>query len=119
MYVTPSRTVHDAAVTVPGSKSYTHRVLIAAALAPGQSVILNALRSEDTALTMGGLRQLGIAIADRPDGITLQGLAGRLRPSEKPIYLGNSGTSMRLLISIAALGRGDYLLTGTPRMQGR
>lgn len=119
MYVTPSQPVHDTLVAVPGSKSYTHRVLIAAALASGESLILNALRSEDTSLTMAALRQMGIAIADRADGLAVQGLGGRLGPSDKPIYLGNSGTSMRLLIPIAALGQGDYLLTGTPRMQER
>lgn len=119
VYVTPSQPVHDTPVAVPGSKSYTHRVLIAAALASGESLILNALRSEDTALTMGALRQMGIAIADRAEGLAIQGLGGRLKPSEKEIFLGNSGTSMRLLIPIAALGRGDYLLTGTPRMQER
>ena len=119
MYVTPSKPVHDATVAVPGSKSYTHRVLIAAALAAGESRIRNALRSEDTSLTMGALRQMGVAVQDIPEGLALHGLEGRPQPSAHPIYLGNSGTSMRLLISIAAAGAGDYLLTGTPRMQER
>ena len=113
MYVTPSKPVHDATVAVPGSKSYTHRVLIAAALAAGESRIRNALRSEDTSLTMGALRQMGVAIQDIPEGLALHGLEGRPQPSAQPIYLGNSGTSMRLLISIAAAGAGDYLLTVT------
>ena len=108
-----------AEVDVPGSKSYTHRTLIAAALAPGESLIRNALRSEDTGLTMGALGQLGVAIADGPDGLVLRGLEGRPHPCERPIYLGNSGTSMRLLAGVAALGQGTYTLTGTPRMYHR
>ena len=37
----------DAVITVPGSKSYTHRALVVSALANGESVLINALRSED------------------------------------------------------------------------
>jgi len=119
MYVTSSMPVHDCAVSVPGSKSYTHRVLIAAALADGKSRVVNALQSEDTELTMGALGQMGIAIRMGSGGIDIQGLGGHFRPASEQIFLGNSGTSMRLLISIAALGQGEYLLTGTPRMQER
>jgi len=119
MFVTPSKTVGDCTVMVPGSKSYTHRVLIAAGLANGKSLVQNALRSEDTGLTLGALQQMGVQIKNQPSGIDIEGVGGRFRPTESPIFLGNSGTSMRLLISIAALGKGDYVLTGTPRMQER
>ncbi len=42
-----------------------------------------------------------------------------LEPSGEPIFIGNSGTSMRLLTSVAALGKGKYTLTGTKRMSER
>jgi 3-phosphoshikimate 1-carboxyvinyltransferase len=119
MFVTPSQPVRNSVVQVPGSKSYTHRVLIAAALADGKSVIRNALRSEDTQLTMNALQQMGVSIKEAPSGIEIDGCNGHFRPTEDPIFLGNSGTSMRLLISLAALGQGEYLLTGTRRMQER
>ncbi len=113
------RTVRDSTLTVPGSKSYTHRLLIAAALSEGRCTLTNALRSEDTDLTLGALRQMGIEIATHGTTIEIHGRSGRFRPATEPIHLGNSGTSMRLLISTACLGEGDYLLTGTPRMQER
>ena len=119
MFVISSNPVQSCAVSVPGSKSYTHRVLIAAALADGTSRVVNALRSEDTELTMGALRQMGVPIHCDGEKIEISGLGGRFAASVDPIYLGNSGTSMRLLISMAALGQGEYLLTGTPRMQER
>ena len=119
MFVISSNPVQDCAVSVPGSKSYTHRVLIAAALADGTSRVVNALHSEDTELTMGALRQMGVPIDCSTETIEIRGLGGRFAASADPIYLGNSGTSMRLLISMAALGQGNYLLTGTPRMQER
>jgi 3-phosphoshikimate 1-carboxyvinyltransferase len=104
---------------VPGSKSYTHRILIASALSDGPCRLSNCLRSEDTLLTADALRAMGVGIVDDGDCFHVTGTAGRLAPSEKEIYLGNSGTSMRLLTGVAALGQGMYTLTGTPRMQER
>ncbi|MDO8956220.1 MAG: 3-phosphoshikimate 1-carboxyvinyltransferase, partial [Deltaproteobacteria bacterium] len=68
----------DAVVAIPGSKSYTHRALIASALAEGESVLFNALRSEDTEYTAQGLEKLGIKIAWEGDSILVQGKRGVL-----------------------------------------
>jgi 3-phosphoshikimate 1-carboxyvinyltransferase len=111
--------IADSDVLVPGSKSYTHRILIAAALSDGICTISNGLKSEDTLLTLDALRQMGIAIDVRDDRFIVHGEKGRLKPRLDPVYLGNSGTSMRLLTAVAALGRGRYALTGTKRMQER
>ena len=111
--------INDCRVTVPGSKSYTHRMLIAAALADGVSTLQNALVSEDTQFTMDALRQMGVQIEVNRAEVRVEGKAGRLEPCEAPIYLGNSGTSMRLLTGVAALGTGTYTLTGNDRMQMR
>jgi 3-phosphoshikimate 1-carboxyvinyltransferase len=109
----------DSEVIVPGSKSYTHRILIAAALSDGICTITNGLKSEDTLLTLDALRQMGIAIDVIDNRFIVHGEKGRLRPCSDPVYLGNSGTSMRLLSAVAALGQGRYTLTGTKRMQER
>ena len=111
--------IADCQVTVPGSKSYTHRMLIAAALANGVSSLKNALVSEDTQFTMGALRQMGIQVEVNSDEVHVDGKGGLLEPCETPIYLGNSGTSIRLLTGVAALGTGTYTLTGNARMQTR
>ncbi len=114
-----TRAVRDGAVQVPGSKSYTHRMLIGAALSDGVSRVENPLRSEDTLLTAEGLRQLGVAIDDHGRHMTVHGCAGRIAPAKSDIYLGNSGTSVRLLTGLCAAGQGRYVITGTPRMQER
>jgi 3-phosphoshikimate 1-carboxyvinyltransferase len=107
-------------VTVPGSKSFTHRMLIAAALAAGSSRLDNPLHSEDTALTARALGQLGAGIETEAEGsFVVSGTGGKLKSCHQPLYLGNSGTSMRLLTAVAALGRGPYRLTGTERMGSR
>ena len=108
-----------AVVTVPGSKSYTHRMLIAAALSDGRCNVHNPLKSEDTLITSDCLSHMGVAIVDTDAGFTIEGTSGRFHGSEKPIDLGNSGTSMRLLTAVAALADGSVTLTGTRRMQER
>ena len=107
-------------VAVPGSKSYTHRILIASALSDGMCRIENALISEDTLLTMDALRQMGIQIDEKPGNqFLISGGSGSLVPKLDRIYLGNSGTSMRLLTAVAALGRTTVTLFGTDRMGQR
>ena len=107
-------------VAVPGSKSVTHRTLIASALSDGVCRIENALLSEDTVLTMKALRQMGIRIEEKNDNrLIIYGTKGILRPSTEPVYLGNSGTSIRLLTAIAALGKNAYTLLGNDRMAER
>ena len=109
----------EVAVSVPGSKSYTHRAFIAAALANGVSHVQNALQSEDTLLTLGCLKQMGISVVTQKHAFVFHGKGGRLHPIAEPIDLANSGTSMRLLTAIAALGQGAYTLTGSRRMRQR
>lgn len=118
MYSVRAEPIENKSVIVPGSKSYTHRIFIAAALADGSSTVLNALSSEDTGLTLQALVQMG-AHAQKTETVVITGFGGRPQPCAGPIYLGNSGTSIRLLTGIAALGSGSYRLTGTERMGQR
>ncbi len=106
-------------VSVPGSKSYTHRTMIAAALSEGACQVHNPLRSQDTLLTLAALEKMGAVVADHGDPLEITGLNGRFKPCADDIYLANSGTSMRLLTGVAALGEGRYRFTGSPRMYHR
>ena len=116
--ITPKDRV-NAVVSVPGSKSCTHRLTIAAALSEGVCRLSNPLQSEDTLLTLSALQQMGI-VAEKKDGVwEIHGGGGRFQPCHAPIYLANSGTSMRLLTAVAALGHGSYTFTGSERMQQR
>jgi 3-phosphoshikimate 1-carboxyvinyltransferase len=108
-----------AAVAVPGSKSYTHRVLIAAALSDGRCVIENALESEDTRLTRDTLNKWGVAMAPEGEALVVAGCRGEFKNCRSPIFLGNSGTSMRLLTAVAALVPGTSILTGSDRLRVR
>ncbi len=107
---------NDIIIQVPGSKSYTHRTLIAAALSDGRCNVLDPLRSQDTLLTKSALQQMGIHIDDQKDRFAVRGGNGRFQPVVDPIDFHNSGTSMRLFGGLVMLGQGPYTLTGTPRM---
>lgn len=107
-----------AVVRVPGSKSHTHRTLIAAGLSDGECTVINPLRSEDTGLTLDALRKLGVGVREGDGALHLVGAGGRLQAGGE-IFLGNSGTSMRLLAAVAALADGPTVLDGTPRMRER
>jgi 3-phosphoshikimate 1-carboxyvinyltransferase len=109
----------EAVVTVPGSKSYTHRALIVSALAEGESVLVNALRSDDTEYTAEGLEKLGVHVFWEGGLLRILGRGGRLKSGGAKIYVGSSGTSMRFLTALAALKNGRTLLDGSERMRQR
>jgi 3-phosphoshikimate 1-carboxyvinyltransferase len=116
--ISPHQITHRT-VSVPGSKSYTHRALIAAALSDAACRVTGMLDSEDTRLTLAALKQMGTSCRSEGPDLILQGRNGRFDPVLAPIELGNSGTSMRLLAAVAALGQGRYVLQGSARMAQR
>ena len=65
--------INNCEVAVPGSKSYTHRILIASALSDGICNIYNGLKSEDTLLALGSLKQMGIPIDIKDDRFVVHG----------------------------------------------
>lgn len=113
--IVPVATV-DAKIVLPGSKSFSHRALIAAGLAEGTSTLANLLRAEDTRYTAQALRDLGCIINWDQDICQVTGTGGQLRVPEAPLFLGDSGTSMRFLTAVAALGQGRFVLTGSARL---
>lgn len=108
-------------VTVPGSKSITNRALPIAALAEGESVLTGALFSDDTRYMAAALNQLGIRVVSDPaaQSFTVTGCGGVIPADNAELFLGNSGTSVRFLAAMVALGQGSFVLDGVPRMRER
>jgi 3-phosphoshikimate 1-carboxyvinyltransferase len=109
----------DAVIKIHGSKSYTHRALIVSALAKGESVLVNALRSDDTERTLRGLEKFRIPISQQRDGLHVLGKGGKIEGEDEVIFVGNSGTSMRFLTALSALKNGRTILDGNERMRER
>ena len=111
----------DAVVRVPGSKSYTNRALLIAALAEGHSTLEGALFSDDTERMADSLGRLGIRVEAHPEDSRFEiwGTGGKLPAREARLDVGNAGTAARFLTPVLALGRGRYVLDGTSRMRER
>lgn len=104
-------------IVIPGSKSISHRMMICASLSHGISNIENLLQSDDILLTIDALKHMGADITRiKGDHYRIFGFDGHPQTYTKDIYLGNSGTSIRLLAGIAALGNTGYTLTGDKRL---
>ena len=108
-----------ASIRVPGSKSLTNRALICASLAKGESRIINPSDSDDTALMINGLNQLGVLVRKSDRGLVVEGTGGRLYAPKFPIPVGNAGTTLRFMLSLAALAHGTTIFEGSPRMAER
>jgi 3-phosphoshikimate 1-carboxyvinyltransferase len=108
----------DAVLVAPPSKSVTHRAFVAAALARGSSRIVGPLVADDTEVTLGGLVALGIAVEREPESVVIHGGRDHLAGGAS-VALRESGTSMRLLLAVAALGRAPSCLDGSARLRER
>jgi 3-phosphoshikimate 1-carboxyvinyltransferase len=110
----------DIHISAPPSKSYTHRALLAAALAGGESYILSPLAAGDTLITQHALKKLGVSIEEQGADLRVEGCGGRL-PCRGPVTLdcGNSGTTLRLLAGASLLCAHPVTITGDARMQER
>jgi len=109
-------------INLPGSKSLSNRALLLAALAKGTTKITNLLESDDTRYMLEALKELGIdyTLSEDKRECVITGNGGPII-SDIPhtLYLGNAGTAMRPLTAALTLGKGDYTLTGDPRMKER
>ena len=121
--VTPVGGPLDFKLRVPGSKSLTNRALVLAALATTECTLTGALQSDDTQVMADCLRILGwVVTVDAPaERITVTRPAGGSIIPERAadLFVGNSGTTIRFLTAMLALGKGVYHLDGVPRMRER
>ena len=127
-----SAPLNDIVWEVPGSKSITNRALILAALRPGTTHLSGmhtlialptckrttcapkgVLHSDDTRHMRNALTAMGIEIEDTgPTSLRVNGGLNKLRTPTEPIFIGNSGTSVRFLAAFAALVPGEVTLVG-------
>lgn len=106
---------------VPGDKSISHRAVMLAAIAQGESRIAGCLEAEDVVATMNAFRALGVRIEGPREGrVTVHGVGLRgLRAPERALDCGNSGTAMRLLAGVLAAQPFDSELTGDESLRRR
>ena len=120
--ITPLAKPVNATVPVPGSKSITNRALVLAALSSRvkECALTGALQSEDTEVMVDCLERLGYAVRVEWPRVVVGNHSDRLVPNDSAdLFVANSGTTMRFLTALCAVGNGRYRLDGIPRMRER
>lgn len=108
-------------VRVPGDKSISHRSIMLGALAEGTTTVTGFLEGADALATLQAFRDMGVQIEGPENGnVTIHGVGLRgLKKPEKPMDMGNSGTSTRLLAGILAGQNFDCTLIGDASLSKR
>ena len=107
------------AVTLPGSKSISNRVLLLAALCQGTTTLHDLLDSDDTRVMLNALRAMGCAFEVDGSTVRITGLGGQTPAAELDLFMGNAGTAMRPLTAALALMGTQARLHGVARMHER
>ncbi|WP_295760526.1 3-phosphoshikimate 1-carboxyvinyltransferase [Undibacterium sp.] len=108
-------------VRLPGSKSISNRILLLAALAKGDTQIMDLLASDDTLVMLNALHALGVHWTQdgTSQNYTVQGADGAFPKHQADLFMGNAGTAIRPLVAALAVLGGDYTVHGVPRMHER
>lgn len=106
--------------TVPGDKSMSHRSVMLASIANGQSRIRGFLSGEDSLNTLAAFRAMGVNIDDSADEIIIEGVGLHgLQPASQSLYMGNAGTGMRLIAGLLSAQNFATTLTGDESLSRR
>lgn len=108
------------AIEMPGDKSISHRAIMLGSIAEGRTRIKNFLEGDDTIATMSAFKAMGVGIEEATGSVVVNGvgLKGLKQPAEV-LYLGNSGTSMRLMLGLLAGYSFEVTLTGDESLSQR
>ncbi len=111
----------NGSIRVPGDKSMSHRSIMLGSIADGTTHVKGFLEAEDALATLKAFRAMGVEIEGPENGeVTIHGVGKHgLKQPEGPLYLGNSGTSMRLLCGLLSGQDFDTILTGDASLESR
>ena len=104
-------------VTVPTSKSHTHRAIIMSALSGGPCRVTSPLVSLDTKATMDAVRAMGATVEEHDGYLTIK--ADGIHGPDRTVDVNNSGTTLRLMSGISALFGTETILTGDESIRKR
>ena len=105
---------------IPGDKSISHRSIIIPSISNGICEINNILKSDDVFHTLNALKSMGVYIEENKNKIIIQGKGlNSLNKANGEIYLGNSGTSARLLTGLLSSQKFKSILTGDKSLSSR
>ncbi len=106
-------------LSVPADKSISIRALLISAICFGNTKVSNLLESEDVKNTLNCLKKLGVKILKKGNQFEIFGQGGFFEGSEKELFLGNSGTGLRLLIGLLSTRNINLNFTGDESLSSR
>ena len=106
-------------IAIPGSKSYTNRALLLAALAGGSVKIKNPLISDDTHAMIACLRELGMRCSFEEDSLEISGDLQNIEDREYHLNTFLSGTTARFMLALSAIIPGTKIISGRGRLNER
>ena len=119
MKITSTRSLPKGKVLIPASKSHSIRAIFLASLAVGVSNITNRLKSADADSAIHACQSLGATIEEKNGTLIVHGTGGKIRVVNDPIDVGNSGTTARFALSMAALADEAVSITGDEQTKKR
>ena len=119
--ILPGQKKFQGKFTVPGDKSVSHRSIMFGAIAEGTTHVTGFLEGEDALATLQAFRDMGVSIEGPKNGeVTIHGVGMHgLKAPASALYMGNSGTSMRLLSGMLATQKFDSVMTGDASLTQR
>ncbi len=102
----------EGSITVPPSKSHSHRAIIFGAMGRGTTTIRHLLKSSDTEGMLRAWKTLGVEVLENDGVVKIQGLGGRIDGADNVIDVGNSGIALRFLTALSALSPKLIVITG-------
>ena len=119
--ILPGAKTFQGKFTVPGDKSVSHRSIMFGAIAEGTTHVTGFLEGEDALATLQAFRDMGVSIEGPKNGeVTIHGVGMQgLKAPAGAIYMGNSGTSMRLLAGMLSAQQFDSVMTGDASLTKR
>jgi len=107
-------------IKVPGDKSISHRSIMLGSIANGVTNVSGFLEGEDSLATLNAFKDMGVKIEREGSNVVINGVGmNGLRPSLKPLNLGNSGTSIRLMTGLLSAQSFDSILCGDESLSKR
>jgi 3-phosphoshikimate 1-carboxyvinyltransferase len=107
-------------IKVPGDKSISHRSIMLGSIAKGVTNVSGFLEGEDSLATLNAFKDMGVKIEREGSNVVINGVGmNGLKPSLKPLNLGNSGTSIRLMTGLLSAQIFDSTLCGDESLSKR
>ena len=119
MKVTSQKSLLNGEITIPASKSHTIRAVIIGALADGESVIYEPLDSLDTKSAVDAVRAFGAAVDMKQDSWIIKGVGNDPCIPDNVVDVGNSGTTLYMIMGTASLVNGWTVITGDEQIRRR